>query len=58
MFEVATWITNNPIVIPFIIAGLAFIVFHIYMAIFAAIEAVVVAVYAKVKSLITLRLLN
>ena len=58
MFTIAQWVTDNPIVIPFVIAGLAYVVFHIYMLIWGAFEtaifAVVVAVIAKVKLLITL----
>ena len=41
MFTFAQWVTDNPIVIPFIIAGLAFVTFKIYMAIWGCFERAV-----------------
>ena len=41
MFEVATWITNHPIVIPFIIAIMAYGTFRVYMAIWGVFESAV-----------------
>ena len=41
MYQLAVWVTDNPIVIPFIIAGLAFVVFHAYMFAWGIFESAV-----------------